>query len=1724
MSTKTKVITGVAILVILLLGVVVFSELVKKNNNKNADTNNVSDSLSVSGDSATTSPEDEEKNAASTDTDVTSKTDDKKNSDDDNKSSKKSDTDKSSDSSKGTETAKASGNGTTTTKPSGSGSGTTAAQPSGSNTSDNSKASDSTTSDSTNTNNSNASVDATTPVNTPETTTTPADNTKEAAPADTSNEAAPTDTSSETAPADTSSSTETAANDNKGNLTQITTPVKTEEPVIIEVTGVSLDESSVDMYVDDTLTLNETVSPVDATDSLVYWSSGNTAVATVDGSGSVTAIGAGNATITVTTVNGKTASCLVNVRTKVIPVSSVTLDKSSADLYVDDSVALTATVSPEDATEKTVTWVSSNTEVATVDGNGVVTAVGAGTAVITAASGDKAAAFAVTVTTRPVAVTSVTLDKTEAGLQEEDTLTLSATVLPADATDKSITWVSSDEGVATVSSTGIVTAKAAGTATITVTTSNDMTATCAVTVTAKPEPITIIDATSVSLDQTSATLYVDDTVSLAAIVTPADATDKAVTWSTSDDKVATVNESGIVTAVGAGNATITVTTVNGKTATFAVTVNTRPVEVASVSLDKTALDLYVNDSASLTAIVSPADATEKEVSWTTSNSSVVTVSDSGEVTAKGIGTATVIAAAGGKTAVCVITVTAKPVAVTSVSLSISSMDMYIDDSLTLTATVLPIDATDKSVTWSSDNAAVATVSDTGTVKAVSEGTAVITATTSNGKTASCSVTVKKKIIEVSSISLNTASADVYVDGTLTLTTAVLPADATDKTVTWTSSNTGVATVTSAGTVKGIKTGTATITAKSGNKTATCTVTVKVATVEAISVSLNNTEAELQVNETISLAATIAPDNATDKSVTWSSSAVLIAVVDSNGKVTAKSEGTAVITAKTSNGKTATCTITVEKEEEVIIEQNIDSLFKVPYISTYYFNPKPSTNDNIQIPLYLTDYYQSEYLLNDTTKTLDLLYEVDGVKKYIRNIPMGDYTLTIGKLSAGMHTVAVQAIDNSMGTVSPKLYNDLWVVDPSELTISASETYYMTQADLTKYSIHNDDSTNENDLNTTRDGLTQMFKDLQAAGYRKVVLLKGTYRINGIDARTSCIMIPSYFTVDMNGSTFKLDPIYDDSCGCIVTMYDVVDAHLTNGTLEGDRFERKAEGLEVYPHGEPINTFIMNQAKYSSITNMTIKNTSGHTIVTGCSWDGPRLELKGFTRTAIVNGKEVANENCSTTSMIDLTSVINYEADSDYMYVGFHAGYRGIKGESGTVYVSFYDSNQNFMETVTGFQYRKMAIPSGAKYARVTLLGTDYPGFENKNYLTIHGLKTCEYDEISNISFYDTRTTCMAPTAVQGLLIENCKYTRCGNSVTPCPVDFEDGWDECQDVYYRNNEVIENAENTTTTVVDCAGFNHVYENCINHRITTRSRLYGACIRNCNGAGTSISWDLGDKIRNGYGRIYNNNCGKISFGDYRSVKTSEVALKVKDCYIKNDSNTTTHTTSVLDAVVYENCTFPYFSGDNATLVNCTVQPAEQIRFNLHFYDCTFKVLDGVSSEVFFNFSNIDNVDRVFENCTFEGKTRFSVFLRSAEFKNCTFDDLELYVGTGNDQERLTFENCDINSTSDHFLQTGPYYYSRGYLNVTFKDCNITHTGTDLIYLFGKPLQNSQILFSDCTINKSSGVLLSGYTNYSSEEQNLTNTALNVIFSNSPLSSNLTIDKNYADLKILNIITED
>lgn len=271
----------------------------------------------------------------------------------------------------------------------------------------------------------------------------------------------------------------------------------------------------------------------------------------------------------------------------------------------------------------------------------------------------------VTFGARPTFATGISLNKTSTRIQRGSTETLTATVTPNNATDRTVTWTSSDPTVASVSSSGVVTAVSIGNATITATTNDgtDLSASCSVEVYWNA-------VTGISVTPTTETIYVGENTTLTATVAPANASNKAVTWSSSNTSVATVDANGVVTGVSVGSATITATTADGGyTASAIITVD--PVHVTGVTLNSNNINLIIDGSnygsRQLTATVNPSNATNKNVTWNSTNTSVASVTQNGLVTAVGKGSTDIIVTTedGSYTATCHVRVGIKHTVTTS---------------------------------------------------------------------------------------------------------------------------------------------------------------------------------------------------------------------------------------------------------------------------------------------------------------------------------------------------------------------------------------------------------------------------------------------------------------------------------------------------------------------------------------------------------------------------------------------------------------------------------------------------------------------------------------------------------------------------------------------------------------------------------------------------------------------------------------------------------------------------------------------------------------------------------------------------------------------------------------------------------------------------------------------------------------------------------------------------
>ena len=493
--------------------------------------------------------------------------------------------------------------------------------------------------------------------------------------------------------------------------------------------------------------LVSTVLPENANNKQVIWTSSDPKIVSVnETTGYITGVSEGTATITVKTlINDISTDCVVNVTGKDVLISGISFYQKNISIAVGYTHTLSYSITPKNASVSDLSFTSSDSSVAIVDQQGVVKGLKEGNAIITVSSLNGIIKDTAYVTVYKKGATTIVdsdpiktnnypktikLDNTELNLKLGTTSQVIATVSPSDA-NQSISWFSSNSRIATVDSNGLIRAVGIGTTTIIARTVNDLTASVKVTVGDYS-----LGVKNIMITTNYIVLPVGSAKQLVVAFTPANASNKTITWSSSDPNVATVDSSGNVKAISAGSAIIKATAADGgytDTATIEVTSNRNEIDEKTISFSESSYTVGVNGTISLTPIITPSNATFKSVHFTSSDSSIATVDDNGVV--KGIkeGTVKITAETYHNHLKATTTVIVKYIPVSSVKLNVSSeVTLRKGATIALVATVLPSNASDKTVTYKSDNPSIATIDNNGIVTGKGVGRTSITITPNGG--------------------------------------------------------------------------------------------------------------------------------------------------------------------------------------------------------------------------------------------------------------------------------------------------------------------------------------------------------------------------------------------------------------------------------------------------------------------------------------------------------------------------------------------------------------------------------------------------------------------------------------------------------------------------------------------------------------------------------------------------------------------------------------------------------------------------------------------------------------------------------------------------------------------------------------------------------------------------------------------------------------------------------
>ena len=589
------------------------------------------------------------------------------------------------------------------------------------------------------------------------------------------------------------------------------TPETPEAPKEVKVQQITLTPSTSSVVVGESLQITAKVLPENATNTTLKWKiTPENVLKPTAAPGQFTAQQVGEALVRAEAADGSgiTAECKVVVKPRL--VQAISLNATQKNLIIGDSFTLTATLSPENATNRNVIWKLVSGDAISLSNTGVIQAKKVGVALVRAEAADGSGITAeCKVVVKPRLVQAISLNATQKNLIIGDSFTLTATLSPENATNHNVIWKLVSGNAISLSNTGVIQAKKVGEALVRAEAADGsgITAECKVAV--KPRLVQ-----SISLNATQKELIIGDSFTLTATLSPENATNHNVIWKLVSGNAISLSNTGVIQAKKVGEALVRAEAADGSGITAECKVAVKPRLVQSISLNATQKELIIGDSFTLTATLSPENATNRNVIWKLVSGDAITLSSDGVIQAKKVGEALVRAEAAdgsGITAECKVVV--KPRMVQSISLNATKKDLLVGETFTLTATAMPENATNRNVIWKLVSGNAISLSNTGVIQAKKVGEALVRAEAADDSriTAECKVVVKPRLMQA--ISLKLEKDTVAVGEHFTVTADVLPKNATNSTLQWTVSDPLLLKHLGAGSFEALKTGSATITAQ-----------------------------------------------------------------------------------------------------------------------------------------------------------------------------------------------------------------------------------------------------------------------------------------------------------------------------------------------------------------------------------------------------------------------------------------------------------------------------------------------------------------------------------------------------------------------------------------------------------------------------------------------------------------------------------------------------------------------------------------------------------------------------------------------------------------------------------------------------------------------------------------------------------------------------------------------
>ena len=566
---------------------------------------------------------------------------------------------------------------------------------------------------------------------------------------------------------------------------------------------IELNKYNVSLSVGESEVLTYTINPSNGKWYNVSWNSSNTEVVKVDNKGKLTAVGVGNSVVSLN-IDGKKVTCKVNVRD--IDIKSITLNKSNFELNVGESVTLKYTINPERNLEDIVSWSSSNNKIAKVDSDGKVTGVNEGEALITIKSKNGVSSSS-KVKVKKIPVSSIKYNKKNTSLSISGSEVLTYTIFPFNATDKSVVFKSSDNNIVTVDNKGKIIGIKEGEAIITIETLDGLNKD-SINVSVNKN---VVNVNSLSLLPKNATLYVGENEYLVALVKPSYATNQNIKYESSNSNIVSVDSNGRIIAHKVGEVNIKATSLDDNYTAKSI-IKVIDVPVNNISIIQENENIPLGSSIQLLTNIEPTNA-KTTLKWSSNNIAVATVDDNGRVSTHQAGTATItVKTNNNKSATCHIIVST--VKIKSISFAKNEINVCMDSSEIISPIIKPNNASNKNLSYFSNDSKIASVNSSGKVIGINEGSTIIKVKSVDGSDKTSFIKVNVIPVPISKIILNKSTIILNKNKTFKINTSITPSNASNKTLEYNSNNSNIAIVDEDGLVTAREFGTTIISVKS----------------------------------------------------------------------------------------------------------------------------------------------------------------------------------------------------------------------------------------------------------------------------------------------------------------------------------------------------------------------------------------------------------------------------------------------------------------------------------------------------------------------------------------------------------------------------------------------------------------------------------------------------------------------------------------------------------------------------------------------------------------------------------------------------------------------------------------------------------------------------------------------------------------------------------------------